>query len=407
MSTEQGHTQLPESFEHRPLEELLHESRLVGIRDTTINVQLRSFYLHRDNLNNTEALATTAGGSAGFKTGYFLQRLAFGATEYASQRLAGPPDKDGTDLLEPGQRSYTVLGEVYAEALLNETVKASVGRRQYATPYINGNDSRMTPATFQGYSVLGTLGAVGGPVVRFGAGYIDKMKDRDSDEFVPMSVIAGVPATVERGVFAGGANLSSGNFAIGIVEYYSPDIISIVYTETKYSIALANRTRVQFGVQYSSQGSTGNNSLTGHAFSTDQFGLKAELVLGSALLTAAYTGTGSGANMRSPWGAYPGYTSVQVENFFRAGEKAGMGRAAYNFAYVRGLSAYALYVHGTQPTSSKQYPQDEYDLNLQWDGRTGLFKGLTLRARYGHVAQDSRADQHQDEFRLMLYYQLR
>ena len=34
-STEQGQTQLPESFDHRPIAALLHESRLVGLRDTT------------------------------------------------------------------------------------------------------------------------------------------------------------------------------------------------------------------------------------------------------------------------------------------------------------------------------------------------------------------------------------
>ena len=34
-------------------------------------------------------------------------------------------------------------------------------------------------------------------------------------------------------------------------------------------------------------------------------------------------------------------------------------------------------------------------------------KGLTLLARYGHVAQGGPSDQHEDELRLVLYYQLR
>ncbi|SPE33611.1 putative Outer membrane porin, OprD family [Burkholderiales bacterium] len=406
-STEQGHTQLPESFERRPLEELLHESRLVGVRDTTFNVQLRSFYLHHDNFNNTEQLASTAGGSAGFKTGYFYEHFAFGATGYTSQKLHGPLDKDGTDLLEPGQRSYSVIGEAYGEALLTEGVKATAGRRSYDTPYLNGNDSRMTPATFQGYTILGSLGGGDGPALRFGAGSFDKEKQRNSEDFVSMATIAGAPAGVERGVQAAGANFSVGKFSIGAMDYFCRDIINIAYAESKYAVALADRIGLRFGAQYASQRSNGEDLLTGHSFSTDQFGLKGEVVLGSALLTAAYTGTGGGADMQSPWGAYPGYTSVQIENFYRAGEKAEMLRAAYNFPQVRGLSAYGLYVHGSQPESPKQYPQDEYDLNVQWDAGPGKLKGLTLRARYGHVAQDSSGNPHQDDFRLMLFYQLR
>lgn len=409
-STEQGHTQMPESFDHRPLQELLRESRYVGLRDTTFNAQFRSFYLHRDEFNNAQELATTAGGSAGFKTGYFLERVAFGATGYTSQKLNGPLDKDGTDLLLTGQRSYEVVGEAYSEVLLMQGLKASLGRRLIETPYINSNDSRMTPATFQGYTLLGAMGSSGGPVVRFGAGYIDREKDRNSNEFVPMSVVAGAPAKDARGVYAAGAHVAYGDFSIGAIEYYCADIINITYTETRFSIPLADRIRLRLGAQYSSQGSTGADLLTGHAFSADQLGAKTELVLGSALLTIAYTDTSGGASMQNPWGAYPGYTSVQIENFYRAGESAALFRAAYNFPKpLRGLSAYALYVQGGQPAAPKQYAQDEYDLNVQWDADRGMFKGLTLRARYGHVAQDTNSgnSQHQDELRLILYYQLR
>jgi hypothetical protein len=407
VSTEQGHTQLPDSFEHRPLEELLRESRFVGIRDTKISVQIRSFYLHDDNFNNSEALASTVGGSAGFKTGYFFAHFAVGATGYTSQRLDGPLDKDGTGLLKPGQRSYTVLGEIYGEALLTETVRAILGRRLLESPYINGNDSKMTPATFQAAAIVGVLGGGGRPALRFGAGYVDKMKDRNSDEFVPMSTIAGSPASIERGVYAAGANFESGDFWIGVAEYYCRDILNIVYAETRDSLALANRIRLRLVAQYSNQRSTGNNLLTGHSFSTDQFGVKADLVLGDALLTAAYTDTGSGADMRSPWGAYPGFTSVQIENFNRAGENAGMLRAAYSLRSVRGLSAYGLYVHGWRPDSPTQYPQDEYDLNVQWDATSGKLKGLTLRARYGHAGRDSPGSPRQNDLRLILYYKLR
>ena len=406
-SEEQGHVQLPESFEHRPLEQLLRESKYVGLRDTTLSVQLRTFYLHRDDFNNTEALAWAYGGSAGLKTGYFAEHLAFGATEYTSQKVLGPADKDGTTLLQTGQLPYSALGELYAEVLMTEGVTLSAGRRAYNTPYINTYDTRMTPNTFQGYALLGALGSDQGPKLRFGAGFIDKIKERNSPDFEPMSTAAGAPPGVVDGVFAAGANFFWGEFSIGAIDYHSNDIINIEYTESKYAIPLDEHIRLQFAAQWASQRSTGADLLTGSPFSTDQYGLKAEIVLGSALLTTAYTSTGSGANMQNPWGAYPGYTSVQIENFYRAGEKAELYRAAYNFPSVRGLSAYGLYVHGSKPVTANQYPQDEYDLNVQWEANRGTFKGLTLLARYGHVAQDSAGNPHEDELRLVVYYQFR
>ena len=41
-----------------------------------------------------------------------------------------------------------------------------------------------------------------------------------------------------------------------------------------------------------------------------------------ALFTFAYTHTTDGTNMQTPWGGYPGFTSVQEQDFNRAGEDA-------------------------------------------------------------------------------------
>ena len=406
-SVEQGHVQLPESFEHRPLQELLRESKYQGLRDTTLSAQLRTFYLHRDNFNDTEALSWAYGGSAGFKTGYFADHLAIGATAYTSQKVLGPADKDGATLLQTGQIPYGAVGESYAEVLITQGVRAIAGRKTYETPYINSYDTRMTPNSFQGYALLGALGGDTGPRLRFGGGYIDKIKLRNSPDFEPMSTAAGAPAGVVDGVYVGGANFLWGDFSIGGIYYHSNDIMNIQYTESKFAIPLDDRIRLQFAAQWASQRSTGNELLTGSAFSTDQYGLKGEIAVDGALLTVAYTSTGSGADMQNPWGAYPGYTSVQIENFYRAGEKAEMYRAAYNVPWVRGLSAYGLYVHGSQPVAKNQYPMDEYDLDLEWVAGNGPFKGLTLLVRWGHVAQDSTGNPHEDELRLVAYYQLR
>jgi hypothetical protein len=414
-STEQGQTQLPESFEHRPLAALLHDSRLVGVRDTSISVQIRSFDLDRDNFNATQSQAWTLGGSAGFKTGYFGDVFAFGATGYTSQRLDGPLDKDGTKLLQPAQQPYTVAGELYGQFQLTDLIHATVGRRGFDTPFINTQDSLMTPNTFLVYAIQGVADSTDdSKSLRFGAGYVDKIKPRNAQDFESMATAAGAPSGVTRGVYVAGGNFKAGQLSIGAVEYYSADIIDISYTEIKYALPLANRVTVRVSGQYTEQRSTGNDLLTGKPFATNQYGFKAEVGFGDALLTTARTVTSAGTvshnggtDMRNPWGGYPGYTAVQIENFYRAGEDATLLRAAYNFPKNTGLSVYGLWVKGTAPDVVGQYAQQECDFNLQWVAPAAPLKGLTLLARYGHVSQGGPTDQHENELRLVAYYQLR
>ena len=125
--------------------------------------------------------------------------------------------------------------------------------------------------------------------------------------------------------------------------------------------------------------------------------------VGNALFTTAWNSTDGGADLVSPWGSIPSYNSVQVQDFNRAGEDSLMLRAGYSFKSVPNLSAYALWVNGSQPDDPMQSAQDEYDFNLQWSVTTGSFKGLSLRARYAVVTQDMGGPDLQD-FRLILNY---
>lgn len=403
-STEQGQTPLDEAFAPRDHAAWVRETRRKAFQDTKWDMQVRSFYLGRDKYDNSESEAWALGGSVGFKTGYFRERFAFGATGYTSQKLYGPEDKDGTLLLAPGQEGYTVLGEVYGEFLLNEDTRLSIGRRGIDTPYINRNDARMTPNTFQAITLQGLYGGEGRPEWRVGGGYFDEIKERNSDEFVSMATDAGVPDGTERGVYALGANFKSGEFSFGAIDYYSNDIINIFYSEARYGIPLAEKLKLQFALQYSDQTSTGDELLRGTDFSSDQWGAKAELSYGGALFTAAYTRAGGDTNMQNPWSGYPGYTSVQVEDFNRDGEEAWMLRAGYTFPFIKGASVYALYVDGSDPESPTEFAKDEYDFNFQWAVADGFLKGLLVRLRYAHVSQKDPADSDLDDVRIMIFY---
>jgi outer membrane OprD family porin len=408
-STEQGQTPMDQSFECITPEEWAHDMAATSWRDTTFNAQLRSFYMDSKNLSGTENEAWALGGSAGFKTGFIGDLVAFGATAYTSQRLYGPEDKDGTRLLAPGQKSYSVLGEAYGEIPLTEGVTASVGLQGISTPYIGLSDVRMTPNTFEAAFVQGALGgANGAPSWRFGAGYVDKIKQRNSDEFESMATAAGAPPGVERGVWAAGATFRSGGLSIGGIDYYSSDIINIAYVEAKQSITLSDRLRMRMSVQYTDQRSVGDNLLTGHEFSANQVGLKAELLIDKALLlTTGYTGTGTGATLRSPWALGPSYSSVQQAFFNRSGEDAWLLRVAYNFPWaenLKNLSAYVMYVHGSQPDEPNQYARKDWDFQVQWKPPTGKLEGLIVLVRFGYLTEDSPTAPHAEQLRLILYY---
>jgi outer membrane porin, OprD family len=414
-STEQGQTQLSDSFDRRPIAAMLHDSKLVGLRDTTFNIQIRSYFLNRDNFNDTASEAWALGGSAGFKTGYFGNFISFGATGYTSDRLYGPQDKDGTKLLQTDQQPYTVVGELYAQFRLTDEIVATAGRRGFDTPFINTQDSLMTPNTFQVYSLQGAVDNSSDTTLRFGAGFVDQIKTRNSEDFQSMATAAGAPGGVDRGVYIAGANYKVGQLSVGAVEYYSADIINIAYTEIKYTFPLAARVKLVLSAQYTDQRSNGDTLLTGKPFRTDQGGAKADFSVGSVLFTVARTLTavgtqstpGNGTDMRNPWGGYPGYTAVQVENFYRAGENATMLRAAYNFPKSNGLSVYGLWVHGSTPVEAMQYAQNESDFNLQWNPRKGPLQRLKVVARYAHISQGGPTNQHEDELRFIIYYQLR
>jgi hypothetical protein len=412
-SVEQGQTPLDQTFDWR---QWRLEKRREAFKDTKFELNLRTYYFDRSDFNGAEKQAWAIGGWFGVKTGYFLDHIAFGATVYTSNPIYAPDDRDGTTLLAPGQNGYTVLGEFYAELRIVKDLGITVGAKGYDTPFINRNDVRMTPNTFeavvlQGRTELGKANsdaavtadsaglskdgkevAASAPspaedvaAIKYGLGYFYRIKERNDSEFVSMSVDAG--AHVERGVWAAGAVYEKGKFNIGAIDYFSEDIINIAYGQTVFEIPLGADWRLRVAGQYVDQASVGDNDLQGHSFSGHQFGLKLELPVKKALFTAAFTHAWGNANLQNPWSGYPGYTSVQVQDFNRAGESAFLLRAGYDLPWVDGLSAYALAVFGTDPDSATLFRQNEYDLNAQWAPTKGVLKGLSLRLRYGVVQQ--------------------
>ena len=285
-STETGQSPLGESFGARTRADWVQETRRKAWEDTRFDVGLRTYDFDRDNFDGSEDEALAIGGHAGFKTGYFRERFAFGATGYTSQRIYGPEDKDGTGLLAPGQEGYTVVGELFGELLLSQGTRLTIGRRGIDTPFLNRNDSRMSPNTFEAIVLQGLYGGGEDEAEwRAGTGYFDEIKLRNSDEFVSMATAAGAPAGVERGVYVAGANYKKGGVSIGAIDYYSDDIINIFYTEAKYALQLGNGQAPAVRIAVLGPAQRRREPAQAADFSSAQLGGKAELGMGGALFT--------------------------------------------------------------------------------------------------------------------------
>jgi hypothetical protein len=387
-----------EAEKRTTIRDYLHEwmeKQTPFIRDTKLSLHLRTYYLYRDKFDDSLTEAWAIGGWLDYKSGYLWERFGIGASVYTSQPLHAPGDRDGTLLLEPGQEGYTVLGQLYGEFRVADGILIDLYRKIYNTPYINQNDNRMTPNTFEGYSITGRHGGKEDlPEITWGAGYITKIKERNSDEFVWMSQDAG--ATVKRGVFVGGGRYTAGDWSAGLVDYYSEDIINIAYAEGKYTRELREGLGVLFAAQFTHQASTGDNLLTGSSFWGSQFGLKGEVSFGGALFSLGYTSTAGGADMQSPWSSYPGYTSVQVQDFNRGGEQAIILKGVYDLSEVglEGVTFFALWVYGWDRDNGPN--EEEVDLDLQWRPSAKALKGLSFRVRWAYVWQRGTDDVTED-----------
>jgi hypothetical protein len=404
----QEKTQIPRFFPW--LKEQLKDTPAF-FRDTKLNLNIRSYYLDRHKFDNTDNEAWALGGALSYQSGWFLDRLSVGSTLYTSQKLYGPDTRDGTLLLEPHQSGYTVVGQLYARVKLIEDNFVNLYRYEYNTPYINKNDNRMTPNTFEGYTFNGAYGGKDDPLkFKYGGGYITKIKERNSDRFVSMSEDAG--ADVKRGVVLGGANVSYKGLTFGAINYYSDDIINIFYTEGSYKLSVTDRLGLLFAAQFTDQRSVGDDLLQGDSFKTNQYGVRGDVSYGGGVLSLGYTMDSEGADLQSPWSGYPGYTSVQVQDFNRAGERAFIAKTSYDFTKLglKGVSAYALFVHGwgrVDPATKNPVPdENEWDLDLQWRPHWEFLKGLWFRTRYANVQQYEGPKNTINDFRFIVNYDI-
>lgn len=375
------------------------------IRDGGFSIKLRNYYFNRTRQDDNNSEAWAQGGGAEFQTGWWQERVKLGAVLYTSQRLYGPARKDGTRLLKPVQQSFTVLGQAYMQIRPREETHIVLYRQPMDLPYLNRNDNRMVPNTFEAYSFQDH--SIRG--LTYGFGYVRQMKKKDSDKFVSMTEAAGIDG-VNHGQFVGGIYYEFRDKAdIGLINQYTEDFMNNLYAEANYGWTAGRNTDFTLGLQYTDQRSVGDDLDSN--FNTHAYGAKVSASNFGVVVSAAFTSVSGNRQIRSPFGGYPGYASSMIKDFDRAGEDAVSFGVSTDFRAfgIKGLGAYVVYTRGDTPDSGANATpdQEEYDVTLDYRVQSGLFKDLWVRLRHAYVDQDGNGATDLKDNRIIVNYDLR
>lgn len=376
-----------------------------------MDVKLRGYFMDRTYAQTyaspeKEQEALAAGGWFEWETGRW-HGIAFGVSLYASQKIYGPEDKGGTNLLAPGQQGFAVVGQAWADATAGKT-SLRLYRQKIDTPFLNYRDIKMAPFTFEAYTlenrdVPGLLATVS---------YVTRVKEWVDTQFFSLGEAAGWD-TESAVTFAGLDWRSPGKEArVQAWGYHVASQFDTFYGQADGTIPLGGGFSTTLSGQWIQERGS-ENGFYG-PFGTWMWGAMATLDWNGCQAGFALTDTSKEFEVVNPWAGYPGFTSIMEEDNNLAGERSWLLTATIDLAVVGipGLKAHwdrtKSYVTTDLLGISKK---DQFENDVTVDYRFGgALKGLALRARAAWV--DSSASTYtlggQDyrDYRLILNYDL-
>jgi hypothetical protein len=378
---------------------LFPRTGFAGIDDAVFSVQPRIYFRYRNNNGeNTEEVAAI-GGALKFESGWMADVFRVTLVGYTSQKLYARPGGGGAGLLRPDGQGITVLGQAFGEFKYSDS-SVIFGRIPLDVPYINADDSRMIPNTFEGVAFRSTEVEN----LQIGFGHIFSIKARDSVDFVSMSEKAGAEGSTNGVSVAGFRYNFTDDFNVGGVNLCGWNTFNTFYLETERSLTFTEDLSMVLGGQFTDQRSVGDQ-LLGH-FATQSAGAKAAIGYRSLIASANFTWTGRGDGIQKPWGGSPSFNSTVIADFDRAGElafRAGLSMDFSDFG-LNGLAASANWVCGNTPDSGAAASPDQQEFNITIDfiPPVKYLDQLWLRFRYAENRMSNGYDRR--EFRVVLNY---
>ncbi len=367
--------------------------------DTQLAAHFRSYYLRQDRTNDVLSEAWAMGGSISYRSGWLADLFQVEVEGFTSQPIVAPESKGGTLLLEPVQNGYSVLG--IANGKLRYKGFELVGGRQYLDlPFINRNDSRMTPNTFEAITLQKTQGEL-----KFTTGYAWRIKGRNADEFDSFTEFLGLEK--DRGSAWGGLIWDPDtNFHGGVYAGVVPDLGGRAYGEMGYGRELSDGWQGRIDGQFTYQFDMGETPLGDLVQDNWNFAIRAAASRGGAVFRL-----GVGVSGPNPSSAFYGSTAFYIDlmqrTFNRPKEKALLASVSYDFSRlgIEGLTAIVNFAAGFDgEVSGGRSDAQEVDLTLDYRvTKEGWFKSFWFQLR-GSWLYDQAADSDGTQVRAILRY---
>jgi hypothetical protein len=400
-----GLQDIPSGEEKRPMLRLFHDSLAEASpfwRESSLVLSMRGYDFQRKNSVESVAEESAVGTELTFRSGKWRDRLSTVVSWHTSFAVDDPEGIEGGGLLGPDQSDLSVISRAYVQYDFSKTTSMLLYRQDFNMPYINRKDSRMIPNTHEAYVLKHP-----GERVQWLFGHVTKMKQRDSDEFVSMGEIAGVPGNNAGTTVAAARYKFSNKTTLGTLLQHTDDLFTTVYTEANIPRTINEDWGMHIAAQLTNQWSTGEDLLGD--FSTYSWGLRGRVSYRGAMLTAAYTNTGSAA-IQTPFGGTPGFTDNMLFDFDRAREEAFRIGLSQNLAKygLPGIGLIVNYTEGRNARTDDGAPLPDEDViafTVDFRPQTSFLKGLWLRVRYAEGNRGSPESNRRD-VRVILNYSL-
>lgn len=374
--------------------------------DTVLEARFRTYYLRQDRafpVGGDDGLseAWAMGGSIYYRSGWLEDLLSVEVEGFTSQPVVAPEKRGGTGLLAPGQDGYSVLG--IANGKLRYKGLVLTGFRQFLDlPYVNRNDSRMTPNTFEAVSLAKPEGRF-----RFFTGYSWKIKRRNSDEFQSFTEAPGVKK--DRGfAYLGTIWDPNESFHAGVYAGAVPDVQSKLYVELGLMRALADGAEGRLDGQFTYQWQLGDDLLGAGLDDSWNLGLRSSVSLAGAVFRLGLGITGPDAPIVSPYGTSPSYVDLMQQTFNRANEKALLASITYDFGGLGldGLSSIVNFAAGFDGERlGVSGDRQEVDVTIDYRVEKGWLRHFWLRVRGSWLNEELR-NRDGTDFRAIVNYDI-
>jgi hypothetical protein len=369
--------------------------------DTQLEIHSRTFYKRNDKTDDTTAEAWAAGGSIAYHSGWLADTFAIELEGFTSQKLIGEKSKDGTLLLDTGQDSYTVLGIANGK-LRYKGISVTCCRHYLDLPYMNRQDSRMTPNTFEGVTVAKNEGDL-----RFSTGYAWKIKLRNSNEFDSFTESRGFDK--DKGLIHGGVVWDPNeNFHFGAIAATVPDLLGGLYHELGVGHQVSEDVYLRFDGQFTFQWDPGDDLSGSQIDDSWNLGFRGSASYKGAVFRLGAAFTGTGGSIVSLYGTNPSYVDLMQNTFTRENESAILASLSYDFARLGapGLSAIMNFVaafDGKPNTASRSQDAQELNLTIDYKLKGGWLDSFWLRFK-GSWLHEQRTEQNGTDLRVILRY---